>query len=69
MFSVETTRARQLRFSEERSSRRTRSTLMTEAEQPMPPRLKERTSSRILNLLTSMALSDGVGQKSEQLTT
>ena len=43
--------------------------LITEAEQPMPPRLKESTSSRMPNLLTSIALSEGVGQKSEQLTT
>ena len=34
------------RFSEERNSRRTRSIEMTEAEQPMPPRLKESCAGR-----------------------
>ena len=46
-----------------------RSIAITPAEQPMPPRLYETTSARILKRLTSIAESDGVGQKSEQLTT
>mmetsp|Transcript_24464 Transcript_24464/g.76834 ORF Transcript_24464/g.76834 Transcript_24464/m.76834 type:complete len:244 (-) Transcript_24464:453-1184(-) len=68
IFSVDTTSASVLRCSCDRSSRRARSIEMTEAEQPMPPRLKDSTSDRMRKRLTSMAESDGVGQKSEQLT-
>eukprot|EP00967_Tisochrysis_lutea_P107067 scaffold164769_cov30-Tisochrysis_lutea.AAC.1 len=41
---------------------------MTEAEQPIPPRLKESTSERMRKRFTSIAESEGVGQKREQFT-
>ena len=67
MFSVETTSAY---FSGSVFSRRcARPMAMTPALQPMPPRLNDRMSSRILKRLTSMADREGVGQKREQLTT
>ena len=67
MFSVDTTRAY---FSGSVFNRRcARPMAMTPALQPMPPRLNDKMSSRILKRLTSMADREGVGQKSEQLTT
>merc|ERR1719263_579096 len=59
MFSVETTRARALRCSGECSNLAARSTAMTEAEQPMPPRLYAWMLERIPKRLTIIADSDG----------
>merc|ERR1719171_1211795 len=48
MFSVDTTIARQFLLSDDVSSRVARSTETTEAEQPIPPRLYETMSDRML---------------------
>ena len=44
------------------------STPMTPAEQPMPARLWDRISERILKWLTHIDANDGVGEKQEQTT-
>ncbi len=41
---------------------------MTPEEQPMPERLWDSTSVRILKWLTTMEASEGVGAKQEQIT-
>ena len=41
---------------------------MTPEEQPMPDRLWDSTSVRILKWLTTMEASEGVGAKQEQIT-
>ena len=41
---------------------------MTPEEQPMPERLWDRTSVRILKWFTTMDASEGVGAKQEQMT-
>ena len=51
------------------SSSEARSMESSEAEQPWPLRLYVRQLERMLNLLCAIAQSDGVGEKSEQLTT
>mmetsp|Transcript_166 Transcript_166/g.501 ORF Transcript_166/g.501 Transcript_166/m.501 type:complete len:204 (-) Transcript_166:541-1152(-) len=65
MFSVDRTTAFAPRCTCSRSA--AKSMEMRPAEQPCPDRLKERTDSRSLNLLTIIDASDGVGLKREQL--
>mmetsp|Transcript_16319 Transcript_16319/g.55069 ORF Transcript_16319/g.55069 Transcript_16319/m.55069 type:complete len:207 (-) Transcript_16319:455-1075(-) len=65
-FSVETMRA--VLFGYDRKIDCASSTAMGDAEQPMPERLYDMTSCRILKRFSTKAQSDGVGEKREQLT-
>ena len=69
MISVDTTRAFPPRKRRRCSRSLARPTLMSEAPQPMPERLKLWMSWRIWNLEMTMAQRLGVGEKREQLMT